>query len=299
MGKFDGDFIKYDKQKVKDETGKLAFYFIANISFYIFLLFFAIFFAWYSVFVSTHIYYEVKGPSMMTVLNNNITQEQLDTLSDKELEQLSFDAVYIEKYKKIKPFDIVTIRPINGDDDYIKRVMAMEGDYITIAKSKNENNEDCFYFYRIEKGTNLESFDDEMAKLDEGNGENYKIKSATEWFEKGKVSAEKKASGKENSFVYELDFYNNFLDDYFSLIQTEYEYFVSNAGLVYVKVPENMFFFMGDNRAYSADSRILGFYNTNRIVGRCEFIVYNYDFATRLWEVVKFYFHEMEKFFAR
>ena len=101
MGKFDGDFIKYDKQKVKDETGKLAFYFIANISFYIFLLFFAIFFAWYSVFVSTHIYYEVKGPSMMTVLNNNITQEQLDTLSDKELEQLSFDAVYIEKYKKI------------------------------------------------------------------------------------------------------------------------------------------------------------------------------------------------------
>ena len=309
MKKFDGDFIQYDKQKVKDETGKLAFYFIANISFYIFLLFFAIFFAWYSVFVSTHIFYAVKGPSMMPVLNNNITQEQLETLLDGELENLSFDAVYIDKYTKIRLFDIVTIHPKNGKDDYIKRVMAMEGDYITIAKSKNEKGEDCFYFYRIDKnlvgsevvienGEILSDFDDEMAKLDEENGDIYKIRSAKEWFEKGERSDEKTVDGKPKSYVYEKNFYNNFLSDYFDLGEKD-EFAVSKDGLVYIKVPEDMFFFMGDNRAYSADSRILGFYDTNRIVGRSEFIVYNYDFVTRLWEVVKFYFSEMEKFFAR
>ncbi len=309
MGKFDGDFIQYDKQKVKDETGKLAFYFIASISFYIFLLFFAIFFAWYSVFVSTHIFYEVKGPSMMSTLNNKITDEQLETLTDRELENLSFDAVYVEKYAKIRLFDIVTIHPNSGKDDYIKRVMALEGDYITIAKSKNENNEDCFYFYRIDKnligsevviedGQISSDFDDEMAKLDEENGSLYKIRSATEWYEKGEKSDEKTVENMPKSYVYEKDFYNNFLSDYFDLGEKD-GFAVSKDGLVYVKVPEDMFFFMGDNRAYSADSRILGFYNTDHIVGRCEFIVYNYDFVTRLWEVVKFYFSEMEKFFAR
>ena len=49
----------------------------------------------------------------------------------------------------------------------------------------------------------------------------------------------------------------------------------------------------------STDSREVGFCDKTYVVGRTEIIVYNYNFVNRLWEVVKFYFKEMETFFAR
>ena len=75
--------------------------------------------------------------------------------------------------------------------------------------------------------------------------------------------------------------------------------YVSENGLIYVQVPEGKYFCMGDNRGHSDDSRKNGFYDVEYIVGRVEFIVYDHNFGNRLWEVVKYYFGQVEEFFAR
>ncbi len=298
MGAFNKDFIQYSDKKVKEETKNLALYFILHISLYIVILFFAIFFAWYTVFISTHKFYAVKGVSMMGTLNSQITEEQL--LTDVyEAQKLSFDAVYVDKTTAPRLFDIIVVEESNNS--VIKRLMATEGDYITIAKGKTEGGQDCFYFYRIPNGTQLSEFSDEQARVLEDGQNGYSIyNSKTLWTHHNAsqksydISVEVDQTIKTHS--YEYNFYKTFLKDRAS---STHNYYVSENGLIYVQVPKGKVFYMGDNREYSSDCRETGFCDAKDIVGRAEFIVYNYNFGNRLWEVVKFYFSEAEKFFAR
>lgn len=295
MGKFSDDFIQYSNKKVKDETKNLTLYFITHITLYIVLLFFVIFFAWYTVFVTTHKFYAVYGPSMMSTLNSQIKPNEI-AVSRKT----SYDAVYVDTLTKPKAFDIVVVERPNSDS-VIKRLMAVEGDYITIAKGKTESGEECFYFYRIANGENIEEFLDDDAKLVENRGENgYNIYSYQDWFDNREVSVDISVEVEGQVFTnnYEENFYLTFLDGY-GKTDVELDYFVSNSGLIYVKVPEGKVFCMGDNRGHSTDSRENGFFDKNFVVGRAEFIIYNHNFVNRIWEVIKFYFSEVEKFFAR
>lgn len=280
---------------MKDETKNLTLYFITHITLYIVLLFFIIFFAWYTVFVTTHKFYAVYGPSMMSTLNSQIKPSEI-SVSRKT----SYDAVYVDTLTKPKAFDIVVVeRP--KSDSVIKRLMAVEGDYITIAKGKTESGEDCFYFYRIANGENIEEFSDDDAKLVENRGENgYNIYGYQDWFDNREVSVDISVEVEGQVFTnnYEENFYLTFLDGY-GKTDVEFDYFVSNSGLIYVKVPEGKVFCMGDNRGHSTDSRENGFFDKNFVVGRAEFIIYNHNFVNRIWEVIKFYFSEVEKFFAR
>jgi len=295
LGKFSDDFIQYSNKKVKDETKNLTLYFITHITLYIVLLFFIIFFAWYTVFVTTHKFYAVYGPSMMSTLNSQIKPSEI-SVSRKT----SYDAVYVDTLTKPKVFDIVVVERPNADS-VIKRLMAVEGDYITIAKGKTESGEDCFYFYRIANGENIEEFSDDDAKLVENRGENgYNIYGYQDWFDNREVSVDISVEVEGQVFTnnYEENFYLTFLDGY-GKTDVEFDYFVSNSGLIYVKVPEGKVFCMGDNRGHSTDSRENGFFDKNFVVGRAEFIIYNHNFVNRIWEVIKFYFSEVEKFFAR
>lgn len=288
----DENFIQYDKKKVKNETKNLALYFVVHITLYVALFFFLLFFAWYTYFVITHEFYAVKGVSMMPTLNSQI--EYIDGKFPANAQQLSYDAVYIDKSTSPRMFDIVVAKP-SSSDSVIKRLMATEGDYITIAKGTTSDGKDCFYYYRIPKGTDLTSINDEDFKLDESTGENgYTIFGYEDWYN-SKVSTYTpvKTIGSQG---YEYYFYNTFLSEY---EPTNSNYFTSSSGLVYVKVPQGKCFLMGDNRGHSTDGRENGFTDTEKIVGRVEFIVENYSFVNRVVEVVKFYFSEMEKFFAR
>lgn len=279
MNTFNEDFIQYDKKKGKKETKNLTLYFVGTITLYIALVFFGIFFAWYTVFITTHTYCEVNDVSMMPTLNGQIKEEDMIYSHN-----VSFDAVYIDRMTKSKFLDIVVVQ--DGNDKIIKRLMATEGDYISVAKGKTEQGEDCFYFYRIERGTDLSTFSDDDAKVLE-NGENgYSIYSYAGWFNNGR-------NLDVDYGLYEEDFYNTFIDS------EKYNTFISSSGMIYVQVPEDSVFCMGDNRLYSTDSRTEGFYSEKDVLGRVEIIVYNHSFANRLYEVVNFYFEEIEDFFAR
>ena len=310
MAKFNDEFIQYSKEKEKSEKQTTAFSLAVQITLYILLIFFAIFFIWYTVFISTHKYYMVYGASMKNTLNNSLA---VDDQNGTE------DAVYVNTIAKVKMFDIVvakrkvynTLKKKWETKNVVKRVMALEGDYISVALHKDADGEERLYFYRIAKGTDRANFDDESARLDErvnANGytiyQNKKDDEHNEWTEKKDLTTFLDEGGapvnKYGNFNYESDFFETFLEGHLTEIASGSEdFFVSDAGLVYVKVPKGMFFCMGDNRGYSSDSRNNGFYEMSQIVGKVEIVVYNYSFTKRLAKVVDYYFAEVERFFAR
>lgn len=308
MTKFDKNFIQYSTKKVKSEKRNLGVYLFSTITMYILLLFATIFLVWYVVFASTHSFYVVSGPSMMPTLNNRITYEQV--ISEKA-QDISYDAVYIDRTNKIKLFDIVVIER-QKKDSVIKRVMAQEGDYITIALVETENGKE-YRFFRIPNGTNLEKFTDQQARMEE-QGENGYVIDKTDWLSRYSQTALKTVEGNENGFSYQEKFYDCFLNEFFrnqksfeseklfdyTIAKSDSnEFLISPEGLVYVKVPKNKFFYMGDNRGHSTDAREHGFCDVKYIVGRTELIVYNHNFVNRILEVMKFYFNEIDNFFAR
>jgi hypothetical protein len=290
MNTFNNDFIQYDKKKGKKETKNLAVYLTTTITLYIFLLFFAIFFTWYTVFISTHKYYKVVGPSMKSTLNATIADTDIDK---------SIDAVYVNTMSKVRVFDMIVAE--RGEDDVIKRVLAQEGDFITIAKDVTGNTQN-YYFYRIAAGQNPQEISDADAMLDESTGENgYKIRGYADWNNnRSPYSHAIEVGGATLTNSYETIFYNTFLKQFEGKDLATYDnVYVSENGLIYVQVPEGKYFCMGDNRGHSDDSRKNGFYDVEYIVGRVEFIVYDHNFGNRLWEVVKYYFGQVEEFFAR
>lgn len=290
MAKFDDDFIQYNDQKVKEEKSKLAFYLFTHITLYIFLIFFAIFFIWYTVFTATHKYYVVRGASMKDTLNASLS------LTDSTGTE---DAVYVDTMSKVRLYDIIVIEKEAEDRNVVKRMMAFEGDYVSISIFVDESGTKNLFFYRIAEGTDLSNFSDEMARVDESSGENgYTIYSYSDWTnQKGRFL------DQTSGISYEEDFYLQFLvDDFPTGATAEYDterFFISDSGMIYVKVPEDKFFCLGDNRGHSADSREYGFYDVSQIVGRVEIIVRNHSFVNRLWVVVRYYFAEVEDFFAR
>ena len=131
------EFIQDIDKKKKEETKSIALYLTTHITLYIVLIFFLIFFIWYTVFSVTHRYYIVEGASMQPYLNASIAPT--DTSSSQ-------DAVYVNLNGKIEVYDVVVIEGVSKTSpSIIKRVVAEEGDFVSIAKSGNS-----FFLFRID-----------------------------------------------------------------------------------------------------------------------------------------------------
>ncbi len=294
MPNFNDEFIQYTKKKEKKETKNIALSLSVQITIYVLLIFFAIFFIWYTAFISTHKYYAVYGASMKNNLNSSL---KLDDGTNSE------DAVYVDCISKIKVFDVIVAK--KKPEDVVKRVMAVGEDYVSIALHTDEYGVTNLYYYRIAKGTDLKNFNDEDARLDESKGLNgYSIYSYENWTGRKDLSTFVSSNMEDVSELcktfYERDFFLKFLDGNLDKIQSgSDDFFISNSGMVYVKVPKGKYFCMGDNRGYSEDSRHNGFFDKSQIVGRVEIVVKNHNFGKRVLQVIKYYFSEIEKFFAR
>lgn len=272
-------FESYNKKK-KDEEKSIAWYLTTHITLYIVLLFFLIFFVWYTYFVVSHRYYIVYGPSMKPTLNAQVADYD---------ENSAMDAVYVNIYGKINVGDVVVIEGVSEDSaSIIKRVVAESGDYVTIAKS-GEN----FYLYRIpasmmshgESGEKVSLISDEEARVvEEKSVSGYDVIWNEDSYDTSSVIG---------NYTYEIKFFNKFLLD------SNFDYYTSSEGLRYVCVPEGYTLCLGDNRAVSADSRKYGFISNNNIVGYVELFVYDYSFGNRVLEVIRYYYAQVEEFFAR
>lgn len=279
------EFIQDIDKKKKEETKSIALYLTTHITLYIVLIFFLIFFVWYTVFSVTHRYYIVEGASMQPYLNNGIPAT--DQSSSK-------DAVYVNLNGKIEVYDVVVIEGVSKTSpSIIKRVVAEEGDFVSIAKSGNS-----FFLFRI---------DAEDMTLNENNEYTTLVSD-----ENALVFENERNTGYEiryddwngvdervyNGVHYDYGFYSQFIQGYVNESDA-YSYYVSSDNLIYVQVPENSTFCLGDNRAHSSDSRTYGFISYDNIVGDVEITVYNYSFVNRVFEVIKYYYYQVEEFFAR
>ena len=271
------EYIQYSKEKKNKETRSIAWYLFTHITLYIVLIFFLIFFAWYTWFLVTHRYYIVEGTSMQPNLNSSII-----------LENESEDAVYVYLNGNIKFGDIVVLD--TNSDDIIKRVMGLGGDYVTIAKSG-----DNFYVYRIPKESMvLDENGNIIGSLLEDNNARLLENEANFGYTIDYESWSKVSYVISGSWTYESQFYDKFIKN-----ADESELFTSSNGLIYVKVPEDYVFCLGDNRATSRDSRYYGFFSMNEVVGNVDIIVYDYSFENRILQVISFYYKQVEEFFAR
>lgn len=279
------EFIQDIDKKKKEETKSIALYLTTHITLYIVLIFFLIFFIWYTVFSVTHRYYIVEGASMQPYLNASIAPT--DTSSSQ-------DAVYVNLNGKIEVYDVVVIEGVSKTSpSIIKRVVAEEGDFVSIAKSGNS-----FFLFRI---------DAEDMTLNENNEYTTLVSD-----ENALVFENERNTGYEIRYVdwngvdervyngvhYDYGFYSQFIQGYVNESDA-YSYYVSSDDLIYVQVPENSTFCLGDNRAHSSDSRTYGFISYDNIVGDVEITVYNYSFVNRVFEVIKYYYYQVEEFFAR
>lgn len=277
--KFSGDnFISYNEKK-KEETKSIAWYLTTHITLYIVLIFFLIFFAWYTYFVVTHRYYIVYGPSMKPILNKQVADND---------ENSAMDAVYVNLYDKIEVGDIVVINDVSSSgESIIKRVVAESGDYVTIAKSG-----DNFYLYRIPKSMMSQNSNGEKESLLSDSNAIVLENESSSGYE---VIWDESSIYVDGNYTYEYKFYDRFFSDN----SLNYDYYISQDGLKYVCVPDGYSFCLGDNRAVSADSRRYGFISNENMVGNVELIVYDYSFGNRVLEVIKFYYTQVEDFFAR
>lgn len=279
------EFIQDIDKKKKEETKSIALYLTTHITLYIVLIFFLIFFIWYTVFSVTHRYYIVEGASMQPYLNASIAPT--DTSSSQ-------DAVYVNLNGKIDVYDVVVIEGVSKTSpSIIKRVVAKEGDFVSIAKSGNS-----FFLFRI---------DAEDMTLNENNEYTTLVSD-----ENALVFENERNTGYEIRYVdwngvdervyngvhYDYGFYSQFIQGYVNESDA-FSYYVSSDNLIYVQVPENSTFCLGDNRAHSSDSRTYGFISYDNIVGDVEITVYNYSFVNRVFEVIKYYYYQVEEFFAR
>lgn len=307
------------KQKIENlEEKKQNGWFVLSMRVFaaLVIFFFAIFFTWYAIFLSSHGYYSVKGVSMMPTLN-----EKIDPNKFLDAQGISYDCVYVDKKTEPKIFDIIVINTHqtiieNGKKmtkTLIKRLMATEGDYISIAKTTNQDGTERMSFFRIPKEALPEDESSDQFKnfviVDknwqlEENGENgyeiYAPNSLWTHYDKPRTSTlNLEIEGVDKEKEYEYDF----LSTYFQDLSTENikngDFKVSQDGLVYVRIPEGKFFYMGDNRAYSSDARNEGFRNFEDIVGSVEIVIYNNGLFTRIGTFMSYFFHEVEKFFAR
>lgn len=145
-----------------------------------------------------------------------------------------FTDVSILRWGQIHKGDIVVFRyPLDPDVYYVKRVVGLPGDKISIKNSQMSIND------QLIKTIDSESFSAELtAELDAQN-----------LFEDGYSYFQETLGEKQHLIRHRKDLENSFAESEFL-------------------VPEHQYFMMGDNRDESSDSRVWGFVKEDLIVGQ-------------------------------
>ena len=243
-------------------------------------------------FNQNYYYIEVEGNSMQPTINPSpvvVTR----TVGNITKEVSVQDGVFVVPTKEIDYEDIIILEDMFVDKKtIIKRALAFEGYYVTIAKVKNDEGMMVFRLMRVKTGSNVV----EVLK------EDY-IKS--EWAWATYYSPAESQIPQDNQtadVIYEIDFYQTFSGGGYQECLFE----VEGRQIKFFKVPENELFYLGDNRTESTDSTEEGTISVNNVMGKVVRIVRNgtyhsgniFFFFNRFGEVLSIIWDEILRFFG-
>ncbi len=196
------------------------------------------------------------------------------------------DGVYILLTHDVDYGDII-VHKKSADTSVIKRVMAMEGDKICIARVKTADmEEEQIRFMRVKRNSNT---------VEILNKEDDYIKSYAKWDE-----YETRLNATSDGVTYGYNFYHTFIKD-----KTTATYNIEGVDYKFAVIPEGKIFFMGDNRSESVDCRERGAASYEDIEGKVvkiahnvfsfknsPFYLFNYvgSYFSLIWEEIMAYF---------
>ena len=234
-----------------------------NLSQKVFMQFIVIFFVVYCVLISflflfhvNYSYTTISGRSMQSTLNPNPVLVKTD--DGQEYQQ---DGVYLKHTKDIDYNDIIVVDTTPPGQKQrktiIKRVIGLEGDYVTIAKVEGKSGQREYHVMRVKENTNI------VEVMEEEYVYSYEL-----WTDEDGSQWEITVDG----ITYEASIYKNFTEKNYETKKFKVEE-LGGAEVVFFKVSEDSVFFLGDNRANSNDSRALGFLNLSKVEGKVVYIV--------------------------
>jgi len=180
-----------------------------------------------------------------------------------------------------KFMDLFTPKQFNGSVKYVKRLVAKEGDVITL--SQVDGNWKLFVNGKIPEHLVNVSYLKEgifrYPKLWDYLVEGSKIRNNKEKYREFLFTLASKEGTELANIVfsilgglepvpYGID-YTVFVEQYLAPNNINFsDYVWEENGQVYVKIPKGFYFFMGDNSSQSLDSRYFGFVPKTAVIGR-------------------------------
>lgn len=251
------DYIYFKDEKEDKIVQKTLIVLVCVVfAFYLFLMFA------HSLFVANYEYVTVNGLSMQPTLNSVPVM-----VNGKEVQ----DGVYIRLTNDVDYGDIIIID--KGEHSVIKRMIAKDGDKLSIAKVSTPNGEQ-YRVLRIKYGSNkvenmYEEYIEGTCKSLDGNVYHvgYDLWSA----QNGRT---------EDGVEYESTFYSNYISN--GLYQTSTVSY-DEQEIKFITVSTGKFFYLGDNRTNSYDSRGAGLESYDNIIGRVVSIAHNASSYKNSW----------------
>ena len=246
----------------------------------ILVVFYVLLFITNSWFQNNYRYVTINGTSMQPTLNPNPVN-----INGNDVQ----DAVYIKLTSEdITYGDIIIIdkSTYNYNTSVIKRLLALDGDQISIAKVHVVQGNDNYTEYRF-------------MRIKEGSSE---IEIVYEDYIAGYGIWNSYVPILDNEVYYEPYFYRMFLED----SQTTTHYVEGVGNVKFYTVMPGQIFYMGDNRTGSTDARWTGTDSQENVIGRVVSIVHNstsiqnslFWWTGRIKEYFAIVFDEIIKYFA-